>query len=224
MQMKITWVPSKKASEAGIVPSDHTIYDIDTEIDPIPESSLEIMLRRAFRHMYNNEVASAWLAESKKAKAESPPREPDRAEFLHKWRTEQRTKILEGKLGMREVSVGPVYTELQLEARLLAFNRVREHITRRGGEFNYKEMNARSLAKEYEGKTVETWIVDLLDETKSKRAARLWELAQENVDRRHAQAAATDEDNDDDFFATSEESEDETESEPETAPAPVAAK
>jgi hypothetical protein len=163
------------------------------------------------------------LAESKKAKAETPPREPDRAEFLHKWRTEQRGKILEGKLGMREISLGPVYTELQLEARLLAFNRVREHITRKGGEFNYKEMNARSLAKEYDGKTVETWIVDLLDETKSKRAARIWELAQENVDRRHEQAAVTDEDNDDDFFASSDEP-DEEETAETAPPAPVAAK
>lgn len=218
MTMKITWVPSKKAIENGIVPSDHTIYDIDTAVDPIPESSLQIMVTRAYRHMHNNESASAWLAETKKAAAATPPYEPNKATFLHTWRLEQRTKILEGKLGMRETVVGPVYTEEELEARLLAFARVKEHITRKGGEFNYKEMNARSLAKEYDGKTVEQWIVDLLDREKSRRAARLWELAAENVAARHAAAAITDEENDDDVFGANEESE------TETASTPVAAK
>lgn len=207
--MKITWVPSKKAIEAGNVPSDHTIYDIDTALTPVPESSVEIMLRRAFRHMYNNEAASAYLAAKTKGEKATPPTTVDKAQFLHTWRTEQRTKILEGNLGLRDAAVGPVYSELELEARQIAFARVVKHIKSQGGEFNYKDMNARSLAKEYDGKTVEEWIGDLLNREVSKRAEKLWATAQENVDKRHAQA---EEDDDDDVFGAADESEEEEES------------
>lgn len=211
--MKITWVPSKKARDAGIVPPDYTIYDIDTAVNPIPESSTEIMLIRAFRHMYNNECASAYLAAEKKAKAATPPTTVDRAEFLHTWRTEQRTKILEGKLGMRESAVAPSYSELEQEARQLAFNRVVKHIKSQGGEFNYKDMNKTSLAKEFDGKTVEEWMADLMDESTSRHATKLWKTAQENVDRRHEQA---EEDDDSDVFGSKE---DESEEEEESAAA-----
>lgn len=190
--MQITWVPSKKAIDAGNVPTDYSVYDIDTSLEPIPESSLEIMLTRAFRHMYNNEAASAWLAETKKDSGET-----DKAKFLDGWRKDKRAEILEGKLGMRRVAVAQQYSEEELEARYLAFARVKAHITKNGGEFPYKEMNARSLAKEYEGKTVEDWIGDLLDESVSKRATKLWELARENVAKRHESA---NEDDDDDVF------------------------
>jgi len=198
--MKVTWVPSKKAIEAGNVPADYSVYDIDTDSTPIPESSMEIMLTRSFRHMFNNEAASAWLAETKKDDGES-----DKAKFLDGWRRDKVAEILDGKLGMRRVAVGPVYSEEELEARLLAFARVKAHITKAGGEFPYKEMNARSLAKEYDGKTVEEWIGDLLNVEVSKRAAKLWETARENVAKRHEQAA--EEDDDDVFGAAEEESE-----------------
>lgn len=209
--MKVTWVPSKKAIAQGIVPSDYTIYDIDTDIDPIPDASVEIMLKRAYRHMFNNEARSNVDAAIAKGKEATPPVLLDRTELLHKYRVDQRNKILEGKLGMREAAVAQVYDEVTTEARSIAYARARKHIeTKSKGTILLGDMTPRSLAKEFEGKTVEAWIAELLDETKSRNAAKFWADARENVAKRHEQAAAADE-SDDDVFGSTDEDESEEE-------------
>jgi hypothetical protein len=217
--MLINWVPSKKAITQGIVPVDYKVYDIDTDIDPIPDSSLQIMLRRSFRHMFNNESASSWKAYKEKCDAATPPVVANRAEFLHNWRTEQRTRILEGKLGMRESTPAPVYDEVTTEARALAYNRVRKHIeTVSKGTIILGDMKPSTLATVHEDKTVEQWIVEILDETKSRNAARFWADAKENVAKRHEQAESLDDLSD--VFGTQDpdsESEEEDETETEAA-------
>jgi hypothetical protein len=208
--MLITWVPSKKAIEQGIVPKDYSQYDIDTDVDPIPESSEVIMLRRSYRHMFNNEAASSWKAYKEKCDAATPPVVADRAEFLHTWRVEQRQRILDGKLGMRESTPAPVYDEVTTEARALAYNRVRKHIeTVSKGTIVLGDMKPSTLATVHEDKTVEAWIVEILDETKSRNAARFWADAKENVAKRHEQAESLDDLSD--IFGSESEDEDEAE-------------
>lgn len=187
--MKITWVPSKKARDNGYVPADYKVYDIDTEVTPVPESSLQIMLTRSFRHMYNNEAASAWKAANEKSLALTPPVTLDKAVWLNDWRVNQRNKILEGKLGMREAAVVPMYDERTTEARSIVYTVVRKHIeTASKGTIVLGDQSPANLAREYEGKTVEQWVVDLLDESKSKNAAAFWKKADENVAKRHAES------------------------------------
>jgi hypothetical protein len=203
--MKITWVPSKKASAQGIVPADYSQYDIDTEVDTIPEASLVVMLRKPYRHAMNNESAASYLAEVTKAKEETPPREVDRAKFLHDWRSAYRQKVLDGKLGMREAAIVPVYDEVTTEARAIVYAAVRTFIEKKSaGTILLGDMTPRSLAKDYEGKTVDGWITDLLDHS-TPRAKKYWADAEANVQKRHEQAA----EDDDDLLMSDDESDDE---------------
>lgn len=207
--MLITWVPSKKAIANGVVPKDYKAYDIDTDVTPIPEASLVVMLRRSYRHMHNNEAASAWKAANEKNLALTPPVQLDKATWLNEWRVAQRQKILDGKLGMREVAVVPQYDERTTEARSIVYTVVRKHIeTASKGTIVLGDMSPANLAREYEGKSVEQWVVDLLDESKSKNAKAFWARADENVAKKHEAEFDLS-----DIMPESDESEDEEEDE-----------
>jgi len=193
--MLITWVPSKKAIDAGNVPENYKVYDIDTDVTPVPDVSLAVMATRTFRHMFNNEAASKYKAQCdkidddhKKNGGTKPPY-PNKAEFLHEWRTHYRTQILEGKLGMRDTQPQKTYTAVESMARNLAMGMLKAHIIGQGGTFEYAELTPACLKATYEDKSVETWIGELLDREKSKRAPRIWALAEKKVAEAEAEAA-----------------------------------
>lgn len=237
--LNLTWVPSSKAMKAGIVPSDYAQYNInvldylspelvaliETEA-PVIFDSVENAATKTLRHAFNNESASAWLAA--KTRDEEPLEDtPDvRAKFLHDYRVKWRESFIEGKLGLRRISVTPPKDDLTVEAELIALNILREHAENNGVPFTYNVVNARTLGATYgdSGKTIGEFIANMLDKEKSpKRSARIWAEAQKILDQRAAAKAAMaeseDEDEDDDLASAFNSDEDEPEGEPEGAAA-----
>lgn len=183
----ITWVPSKKAVEEGsALPEGISASFFDLDTAKIPEASSTIMLTRAYRHMLNNEAASAWLAEKGRRDEKNEDTSPAaRLDYVHAWRVGKRDDILNGKLGMREASEPVVTDPVELEAKLIAFGKVRAHVLNQNGNFPYTVMNARSLAFDVQGKKVSDWIAALIDPA-TPRGAKIWADAKENVDKRNA--------------------------------------
>ena len=187
----LTWVPSKKAIEAGFPPNVNPLVDYNIDETKIPETSRVVMLTRALRHMYNNEATSAKLlaedAAAKEAKEKGTESTFDAVAFLHKWRTDQIAKILNGELGMRAASAEPVLDPVDREAQDRCFDAIRTFVLNKGGTFNYTVRNARSLAwKDQDGKTMQE-LIDLL--LTKKRGKEIYAQAVLTVKERNESAA-----------------------------------
>lgn len=218
--MLLTWVPSQKAMKANLVPADYSQYDIDTDNyggvhnDAVIWDSVCVGATTKMRHAYNNEAAAAWDAAKKRDDEPLEDTPEVRATFLHNWRVKWRDSFIEGKLGLRRISVTAPKDELTVEAELIALGIIREHAESNGVAFTYNVVNARTLAATY-GKgnqTIGDIIANMLNAEKSpNRARRIWAEAQKILDQRAAAKAAMaeDSDEDEDIFADEEEAESE---------------
>jgi hypothetical protein len=189
--MAITWVPSKKAIAAGFPVGINPAVDYNMETSSIPTVSMEVMATRAYRHMLNNEAASAAL--NAKEAAEEKNEAFDSVQWLHAWRMDKRNEILEGKLGLRQPSEAVIVDPVEREANDRAFDVIAQYVAKQGHTFPYTVRNARSLAwTDSEGTTMADLITRLL--TTTKRGAAIVEKAKATVAEREADKEAVDED------------------------------
>lgn len=194
----ITWVPSKKALESGnAMPEGIMASFFDLDESAIPELSRTTMLTRAYRHMLNNEAASAWIAEEKRRKeADGDAAVVDDATkvaYIHDWRVSKRQDILDGKLGIRESAEPVIVDPVEKEAREIAFNMVRNHVLAQNGNFPYTVINARSLGFDVkgDGRKVSDYMAGLLNKS-TPRGTKIWADAAEAVAKRNENVAAED--------------------------------
>jgi hypothetical protein len=184
--MSITWVPSKKAIDAGFPAGVNAAVDYNMETAAIPDVSKEVLITRAYRHMLNNEAASAAL--SAKETAEKKNEAFDSVAFLHDWRVSKRQEVLEGKLGLRQPSETIIVDPVEREANDRAFEVIAQYVTKQGYTFPYTVRNARSLAwTDSDGTTMADLITRLL--TTTKRGAAIVEKAKATVAEREADKA-----------------------------------
>lgn len=185
--MKLVWLPSKKALDAGIVPKDYSQYDIDTnglkgaELKAIM-ASIEVAATVKMRHAYNNESAAAWLAA--KTAEENPIADTpeNRATFLHEWRVKWRNAFIEGKLGLRRVSVTPPKDEFTVQREIAGTNIIREFAKAKGFAFPDGKLTPKTLALEYcdSKRTIAEVLADVLESKKWK--AKIDAEAQKVID------------------------------------------
>lgn len=215
--MLITWVPSQKALKAGIVPEDYSQYDINTadyavHDDNVLWDSVAVAATVKYRHAFNNESAASWLAAKERDEDPIADTPENRAKFLHDWRVKYREAFIEGKLGLRRVSVTPPKDELTVEREAIGLNILREFAESKGVPFTYNVVNARTLAATYgdTGRTIGEVLADLL--VSKKWAAKITAEAQKIIDQRAAAKAAmadSEVDTLEDLLGDDDESEDE---------------
>jgi hypothetical protein len=184
----VTWVPSKRALETGFPVGVDPTKDYNLAKDRIPSDALYIMVTRAYRHMLNNEAASATLAAKEAAEKKNEPF--DLVNSLHEWRVDKINEIYENRLGMRQPAADQTPTDpVMEEAEKRAFDVIATHVKKQGGTFPYTVLNARSRAWVHTGRnqTMQELIEQLLT---TKRGVAIVEKARATIAEREAQVAS----------------------------------